>query len=173
VGPPSSGIGRLAPTCDESGLVANAGLLLVVTVVRRLNLEAVIDAMMRIPSKLGGFASGRKELAFVHATVAGATHIHRADVLRRAWSALSAWSVLTLANRADTIKVLPARLRKKSVNAQRGANRFVEELVIGLRRAGATGTLVIRFDSGCWSKDILSALERLSVSFTMAVRPST
>jgi hypothetical protein len=59
--------------------------------------------------------------------------------------------------------------RKGSANSQRGAKRFIEELVARLRRAGATGTLVMRFDSGFWSKDILSTLERLGVSYTMAV----
>ena len=33
--------------------------------------------------------------------------------------------------------------------------------------------LVMRFDSGFWSKDIVSTLERLGVSYTMAVRANT
>ena len=80
--PVSHGIDRVEVTFDEPGLVANAGLLLVATLVKRLDLEAVIDAMVRIPSKLGGFAPGRKVLTLVHAMVAGATHIDHADVLR-------------------------------------------------------------------------------------------
>lgn len=78
-----------------------------------------------------------------------------------------------LATRADTGEVLHARLRKGSANTQRGAKRFIEELVARLRRAGASGTLVMRFDSGFWSKEILSCLERLQVSYTMAVRAGT
>jgi hypothetical protein len=78
-----------------------------------------------------------------------------------------------LATRADTGELLHARLRKGSANTQRGAKRFIEELVARLRRAGATGTLVMRFDSGFWSKDILCTLERLKVSYTMAVRAGT
>ena len=42
-------------TFDEPGLVANAGLLLVATLVKRLDLEALVDTMVRFPSKLGGF----------------------------------------------------------------------------------------------------------------------
>ena len=244
--PVSHGIDRVAVTFDEPGLVANAGLLLVATLVKRLDLEAVIDAMVRIPSKLGGFAPGRKVLTLVHAMVAGATHIDHADVLRagateavlphrvmapstlgtflraftfghvrqlesvvgevlrRAWSTMRLPPRLVvdvdsticevagkkkagaaygytkvlglhplLATRADTGEVLHARLRKGSANTQRGAKRFIEELIARLRRAGATGTLVMRFDSGFWSKDTLSTLERLKVSYTMAVRANT
>ena len=242
----SHGIDRIAVTFDEPGLVANAGLVLVATLVKRLGLEELVDTMVRIPSKLGGFSPGRKVLTLVHAMVAGATHIDHADVLRagatgevlshrvmapstlgtflraftfghvrqleavvgealrRAWSAMTLPSRLVvdvdsticevagkkkagaaygytkvlglhplLATRADTGEVLHARLRKGSANTQRGAKRFVEELVARLRRAGASGTLVMRFDSGFWSKDLLSTLERLGVSYTMAVRANT
>ncbi len=55
-----------------------------------------------------------------------------------------------LATRADTGEVLHARLRKGSANT-RGAVRFVEELVARVRRAGAAGELIMRFDSGFWS----------------------
>ena len=80
--PSSRGIDRIAVTFDEPGLVGNAGLFLVVTLVKRLGLESLIDAMVRIPSARGGFAPGRKVLTLVHAMVAGATHIDHADVLR-------------------------------------------------------------------------------------------
>ena len=54
-----------------------------------------------------------------------------------------------------------------------GTKRFVEELVARLRRAGATGQIVMRFDSGYWSNDTIKVLGRLGVSFTMAVRTGT
>ncbi len=80
--PVSHGIDRIAVTFDEPGLVANAGLLLIATLVKRLGLEELVDAKVRIPSKLGGFSPGRKVCTLVHAMVAGATHIDHADVLR-------------------------------------------------------------------------------------------
>lgn len=52
--PVSRGIDRIEVTFDEPGLVANAGLLLIATLVKRLDLEELVDAMVRIPSKLGG-----------------------------------------------------------------------------------------------------------------------
>jgi len=75
-----------------------------------------------------------------------------------------------LATRSDTGEVVHARMRKGSANTCRGAKRFVEELVARARRAGATGKIVLRMDSGFWSKEILASLCRLGVSFTMAVR---
>lgn len=70
--PVSHGIDRIAVTFDEPGLVANAGLLLIATLVKRLGLEELVDAKVRIPSKLGGFSPGRKVCTLVHAMVAGA-----------------------------------------------------------------------------------------------------
>ncbi len=75
-----------------------------------------------------------------------------------------------LATLAATGEILHARLRKGSANTQRGINRFVEELVARLRRAGATGQIVMRFDSGFWSNDTIATLGRLGVNYTMAVR---
>jgi hypothetical protein len=78
-----------------------------------------------------------------------------------------------LATRADTGEILHARLRKGSANTQRGTKRFVEELVARLRRAGATGNIIMRFDSGYWSNDTIKVLGRLGVSYTMAVHTGT
>ena len=78
-----------------------------------------------------------------------------------------------LATRADTGEVLHARMRKGQANTQRGARRFIEELVARVRRAGASGEMVCRFDSGFWSKDTIATLGRLDVRYTMAVRTNT
>lgn len=241
--PVSRGIDRIAVTFDEDNLVANAGLLLVASVARRLRLESLINALVHIPSRDGGFKPGRKVLTLVHAIIAGASHIDHADMLRagatekvlphkvmapstlgtflrafsfghlrqldavvaealrRAWSftklperlvfdldsticevtgklkagaAYGYTRVLgyhpILATRSDTGEVIHARLRKGSANTCRGAKRFVEELVARARRAGAEGKIVLRMDSGFWSKEILASLCRLGVSFTMAVK---
>jgi hypothetical protein len=235
-------------TFDEPNLVANAGLVLVGTLVLRLELERLVDASVRLVGRVGGARPGRKVLTLVHAMVAGASHIDHADVLRsgatqrvlphrvmapstvgtflraftfghvrqleavvgealrRAWAAgagpgaaplvvdvdstvcevegrakqgaaFGYTKVLgyhpILATRSDTGEVLHARLRKGSANTARGARRFVEELVARLRRAGASGPLVMRFDSGFWSNDTIAVLDRLGVGYTMAVRTTT
>ena len=78
-----------------------------------------------------------------------------------------------LATRADTGEIIHARMRKGSANTQRGARRFINELVARARRAGASGGLTIRFDSGFWSNDTIAALNRLNVRYTMAVKCSS
>jgi len=245
VTPVSRGIDRIEVTFDEPNLVANAGLLLVATLVVRLRLEALINDMVDLSGRVGGALPGRKVLTLVHAMVAGGSHIDHADVLRsgatqsvlphrvmapstlgtflrsftfghirqldrvlaetlrRAWSlgagpgedrlVVDLDSTICpvcgkakhgagygytnelgyhplLATRAGTGEFLHVRMRKGSANTQRGTKRFVEELVARLRRAGATGELIMRFDSGFWSNATIAALGRLDVGYTMGVR---
>ena len=63
-----------------------------------------------------------------------------------------------LATRADSGEVLHARMRKGAANTQRGARRFIDELVARVRRAGATGEITMRMDSGFWSNDTITTL---------------
>jgi len=74
-----------------------------------------------------------------------------------------------LATRADTGEVLHARMRKGSASTQRGAERFVCELVARLRRLGASGPLTVRADSGFWSYKTIEALERHGVRYSIGV----
>jgi hypothetical protein len=75
-----------------------------------------------------------------------------------------------LAFRADTGEVLHARLRKGSANTARGIVRFTDELVARLRRAGATGELTVRMDSGFWSAKLLGRLRAHRVRYSITVR---
>lgn len=241
----SHALDRIAVSFDDPNLVANAGLLLVATLAERLELEALVNATVRMVGRVGGALPGRKVLTLVHAIVAGASHIDHADVLRagnsggvlghrvmapstlgtflraftfghlrqleavvgetlrRAWelgagpgacrlvidvdsticevtgklkagAGFGYTKVLgyhpILATRADTGEVLHARMRKGSANTARGTKRFVEELIARVRRGGASGEIVMRFDSGYWSNDTITTLKRLDVRYTMAVR---
>ena len=67
----SRGIDRIEVTFDEPNLVANAGLLLVATVVVRLGLERLINATVDLSGRVGGALPGRKVLTLVHAMAAG------------------------------------------------------------------------------------------------------
>ena len=73
-----------------------------------------------------------------------------------------------LATRADTGEVLHARLRKGS--SQRGAKRFAEELIARVRRAGASGALIVRADAGFWNYALCDTLTRLGVRWSITVR---
>ena len=230
---------------DDPHLVANAGLLLTATLAVRLELEALVNTMVRLRGRVGGARPGRKVMTVVHAIVAGGSHIDHTELLRcggtdkvlpfrvmapstvgnflraftfghvrqleavvgetlrRAWAmgagpgpdrlvidvdstvcevegahkqgaAYGYTKVLgyhpILATRADTGEVCHARMRKGSANTARGAGRFIEELVARVRRAGAAGEIVLRVDSGFWSKDTIATLARLDVRYTMAIR---
>jgi hypothetical protein len=240
----SRGLDRVEVSFDDPNLVANAGLVLVATLVGRLGLEALINSTVHMGGRIGGAWPGRKVLTLVHTMVAGHSHIDHADVLRsgatgavlghrvmapstlgtflrsftfghvrqldaviaetirRAWAAGagpgSDWLVIDvdstiaevhghqkqgaaygytrklgyhplLASRADTGEILHARMRKGSANTQRGAKRFVEELIARVRRAGAHGPVVVRADSGFWSMATIETLRRLGVRYTITV----
>src|SRR5581483_7601994 len=78
-----------------------------------------------------------------------------------------------LATRADTGEVLHIRMRKGSANSGRGAERFVNELVARIRRAGATGPLTMRADSAFHSAKVIKACWRLKVAFSITVNQNT
>lgn len=75
-----------------------------------------------------------------------------------------------LATRADTGEILHARMRKGSANSSRGAQRFVRETIRRVRRAGATGPIVLRADSAFWSAKIITACRDHNVRFSITVR---
>jgi hypothetical protein len=75
-----------------------------------------------------------------------------------------------LAIRADTREALHIRLRKGSANTQKGIKRFCEELIARVERAGATGTKLLRADSGFWNTKVFELLERAGWQYSIGVR---
>jgi hypothetical protein len=75
-----------------------------------------------------------------------------------------------LATRAGSDEALHVRLRKGSANTQRGASRFVDELVARVRRAGATGEILLRADSGFWNKKLTAKLRAKGCLYSIGVR---
>lgn len=76
--PVSRTIDRFETTFDHDGLIANAGLIMIATLVSRLGLERLANQWVRT----GSHAPGRKICTLIAAMVAGATHIDHVDVLR-------------------------------------------------------------------------------------------
>jgi hypothetical protein len=74
-----------------------------------------------------------------------------------------------LATRAGTGEILHVRQRKGSAGSGRGAKRFIEELVARIRRAGATGALTLRADSGFFSWKVIATLKAKDVAFSITV----
>ena len=77
-----------------------------------------------------------------------------------------------LAVRSDTGEVLHIRNRKGKANTQRGAARFVDELLARVRRAGHTATIVIRADIGFENHKQFTALARQGVELSIGVKQS-
>ncbi len=75
-----------------------------------------------------------------------------------------------LATRADTGETLHVRFRKGSANTQRGAQRFVRETVGRVRRAGASGALILRCDSGFFSQYVVQACRDHDVRYSITAR---
>jgi len=75
-----------------------------------------------------------------------------------------------LATRADTREALHIRLRKGSANTQKGIKRFCEELIARVERAGASGTKLIRADSGFWNTKVFELLEARGWQYSIGVR---
>lgn len=75
-----------------------------------------------------------------------------------------------LATRADTREALHIRLRKGSANTQKGALRFIEELIARVERAGAAGEKLLRADSGFWSAKLFERLEKAGWRYSIGVR---
>ena len=229
---------------DDERVVVNAGIVLAVTLGRRLGLEALVDRVVKLGARPGAARPGRKVLSLVHAMLLGADSIDDCDVLRagrteavlghrpmapstlgtflrsftfghvrqldrvlgvalgRAWRAgagpgcerlvidLDSFvgevhghgkqgagygytSKLgyhpLLASRAGTSEILHVRLRKGQANTQRGALRFVDELLARVRRAGAAGQILLRADSGFWNKKVIARLCEQGCRYSIGV----
>jgi len=78
----SRGIDRIDALFDDPNSVANAGLILAGTLIKRLGLETLINEWVRFDGRVGGALPGRKVLTMVCAIIGGATHIDHVDILR-------------------------------------------------------------------------------------------
>jgi hypothetical protein len=74
--------------------------------------------------------------------------------------------------RADTGELLHIRNRKGKANTQRGAERFVDELLARVRRAGYTGPIVIRADVGFENHKLFKVLDARGIEFSIGVKLS-
>ncbi len=78
-----------------------------------------------------------------------------------------------LATRASTGEVLHARQRTGKAASGRGSAQFLSETAARVRRAGATGPLTVRADSGFWSERFISRCKALQVAFSITVRQTS
>jgi hypothetical protein len=74
--------------------------------------------------------------------------------------------------RSDTGEVLHIRNRKGAANTQRGIERFVDELLARVARAGYEGQIIVRADSGFENHRLMRTLHARGVEFSIAVKQS-
>ncbi|MGH2903117.1 MAG: IS1380 family transposase [Solirubrobacteraceae bacterium] len=77
-----------------------------------------------------------------------------------------------LATRADTGEIIHIRNRKGNANTQRGIARFINELIARVRRAGHTGQIIIRMDSGFENHKLFKDLAKRGIFFSIGVKLS-
>ena len=129
---------------DDERLVANAGVLLTSTLVKRLGVERLVDETVDLGQRAGAARPGRKVCSLVHAIVLGADSIDDCDVLR------SGGTGALLGHRVLAPSTLGTFLRSFSFGHVRQLDRVLAE---SIRRAWAAGAgpgrerLVIDIDS--------------------------
>jgi hypothetical protein len=129
---------------DDERLIANAGLLLVATLSRRLGIERLVDRMVYLGRRAGAARPGRKVLSLVHAIAAGADSIDDAEVLR------AGASEALLGHKAMAPSTLGTFLRAFTFGHVRQLDRVLAEAIKRAWAAGAgpgRGRLVVDIDS--------------------------
>ena len=90
----------------------------------------------------------------------------QAGYMRMVDPAYAAWDMVW----RDLGEVLHIRLRTGSANTSRGFERFLDELLARVARAGAAGPRLLRADSGFWSKRTFTRLDRAGWQFSIGLR---
>jgi hypothetical protein len=75
-----------------------------------------------------------------------------------------------LATLAESGEVLGVRLRGGNAHTGRGAASFITVIVGRLRRAGASGPLVLRADSGFYNRNVTAACGKVGVSYSITAK---
>jgi hypothetical protein len=128
-------------------------------------LDAVIAEALRRAWRLGAGPSDETMTIDLDSTICE-VHGHQKQGAAYGYTRKLGYHPL-LATLAETGEVLHARLRKGS--SQRGAKRFVEELVARVRRVGAPEAIGLRADAGFWSHGLIDTLGRLGVGWSISV----
>ena len=131
---------------DDERVVVNAGIMLAVTLGRRLGIEGLVEAAVRLGGRPGASRPGRKVLSLIHAMLLGADCIDDCDVLR------AGNTEAVLGHKAMAPSTLGTFLRAFTFGHVRQLDRVLGEALKRAWRAGAgpgEGRLVIDVDSFC------------------------
>ena len=76
----------------------------------------------------------------------------------------------TVSTHANPPVIVASRLRKGSANSSRGAARLVADAVRTARRAGTSGTLIMRADAAYYNHNVVAAARRAGAHFSITAR---
>ena len=138
------GLDGVAVTFDDQRAVADAGIVLLATLARRLGIEALVDARVVLGERVGAGSEGAKVMTLVSAMALGADCIDDCDVLR------SGRTAGVVGHRVMAPSTLGTFLRAFTFGHVRQLDRVLDE---SLQRAWAVGAgpgnerLVVDVDS--------------------------
>src|SRR5215210_7636623 len=116
---------------DDERVVVNAGIVLAVTLGRRLGIEALVDGVVKLGRRPGASRPGRKVLSLIHAMLLGADSIDDCDVLR------AGATETVLGHRAMAPSTLGTFLRSFTFGHVRQLDRVLAQALARAWRAGA------------------------------------
>jgi hypothetical protein len=137
------GLDRVGVSFDERRAVADAGIVLPVTLAARLGIEGLVDRVVRLGARAGAANAGRKVMTLVAAMLLGADSIDDCDVLRSGRTG-------ALLGRVAAPSTLGTFLRAFSFGHVRQLDRVLAEALRRAWSAGAgpgDGRLVVDLDS--------------------------
>ena len=150
---------RIQIAFDDPRLVANAGLLLPVSLAQHLGLREVVDSHVDLGDAPGRANPGDKLLTLVASALAGGDFIDDADVLRTGGTAGAIGCVVKAPSTLGTF------LRSFRWGHVRQLDR-----VSRVRHAGARGQLTVRADSGFYAHALVVVCREMDVRFSITIR---
>ena len=146
---PQNNPDRIQIAFEDHRLVANAGLLLPVTLAQHLGLRELVDSHVDLGDAPGRANTGDKMLTLVASALAGGDCIDDADVLRT----------------GGTTGAIGCAVKAPST-----LGTFLRESVGRVRHPGAKGQLTVRADSGFYAHAIVAVCRKTKVRFSITIR---
>ncbi|WP_435832273.1 IS1380 family transposase [Amycolatopsis japonica] len=135
--------------------------------------SAVAEALIRLAGRVPSLLDGVEQLAFIDIdSKIKETYGHGKQGSGFAYNGVRGLNhlVATLSSPVCAPVILTARLRGGNADSRRGAASMVTEAIGLARRAGATGTVVVRADSAFFTGPIIAAVRRAGALFSVTAQ---
>ncbi|WP_410647019.1 IS1380 family transposase, partial [Amycolatopsis sp. cmx-4-54] len=138
--------------------------------------SATAEALVRLAGRVPSLLAGVEQLAFVDIdSKIKETYGHAKQGSGFAYNGVRGLNhlVATLSSPVCAPVILTARLRGGNADSRRGAASMVTEAIRLARRAGATGTIVVRADSAFFTGPVIAAARKAGAYFSVTARKNT